>query len=183
MICPHLPERVLRQYGHVQSIPRDPYVSAKAKMNRFTIDQAFQNMSVENYVTEEMRGPRTTIGFEYAPGYIVWLFKVSHPKIWPPMEGSPPRPANLEVIIEEDNANQKLDVFEICRKVRSEVTQKLDGELTLEEAREILKKVCDDLEPVTTYSVRRKRKKDDGEGKKRKKKKKRSSEDAGPSQE
>jgi hypothetical protein len=54
----------------------------------------------------------------------------------------------------------------------------------LEEAREILKKVCDDLEPVTTYSVRRKRKKDDGEGKKRKKKKKkRSSEDAGPSQE
>lgn len=53
----------------------------------------------------------------------------------------------------------------------------------MEEAREILKKVCDDLEPVTTYSVRRKRKKDDGEGKKRKKKKKRSSEDAGPSQE
>ncbi|KAK2417027.1 protein MAINTENANCE OF MERISTEMS [Trifolium repens] len=150
MICPHLPERVLRQYGHVQSIPRAPYVSAKAKMNRFTIYQAFQNMSVENY-------------------------------IWPPMEGSPPRPANLEVIIEEDNANQKLDVFEICRKVRSAVTQKLDGELTLEEARAILKKVCDDLEPVTTYLVRRKRKKDDGEGKKRKKK--RSSEDAGPSQE
>ncbi|KAK2455628.1 protein MAINTENANCE OF MERISTEMS [Trifolium repens] len=119
MICPHLPERVLRQYGHVQSIPRAPYVSAKAKMNRFTNDQAFQKY------------------------------------IWPPMEGSPPRPANIEVIIEEDNANQKMDVFEICRKVRSEVTQKLDGELTLEEAREILKKVCDDLEPVTTYSVRR----------------------------
>jgi hypothetical protein len=99
------------------------------------------------------------------------------------MEGSPPRPANLEVIIEEDNANQKLDVFEICRKVRSEVTQKLDGELTLEEARAALKKVCDDLEPVTTYSVRIKRKKDDGEGKKRKKKKKRSSDDAGSSQE
>ncbi|GAU10727.1 hypothetical protein TSUD_424340, partial [Trifolium subterraneum] len=30
MICPHLPERVLRQYGHVQSIPRAPGVSAKA---------------------------------------------------------------------------------------------------------------------------------------------------------
>ncbi|KAK2415979.1 protein MAIN-LIKE [Trifolium repens] len=146
------------------------------------LPEPFQNMSVENYVTEEMRGPRTTKGFEYEPGYIVWLFKVSHPKIWPPMGGSPPRPANLEVIIEENNANQKLDVFEICRKVRSKVTQKLDGELTLEEAREILKKVCYDLEPVTTYLVRRKRKKDDGEGKKRKKKK-RSSEDAGPSQE
>ncbi|MCI25722.1 putative IMP dehydrogenase/GMP reductase [Trifolium medium] len=30
MICPYLPERVLRQYGHVQSIPRHPDVSAKA---------------------------------------------------------------------------------------------------------------------------------------------------------
>jgi hypothetical protein len=74
------------------------------------------------------------------------------------MEGSPPRPVNLEVLIEEDNANDKLDVFEICRKLRKEVTDKLDGELTLEEARELLKKVSDELEPITSYSVRRKRK-------------------------
>jgi hypothetical protein len=108
-------------------------------------------MSVENYVTEEMQGPRAKKGFEYEPGYILWLFKVSHPKIWPSMEESPPRLATLEVLIEEDNANEKLDVFEICRKVRSEVMEKLDGELTLEEARTSLKKVHDDLEPVTNY--------------------------------
>ncbi|MCI79011.1 hypothetical protein A2U01_0100282, partial [Trifolium medium] len=30
MVCPHLPGRVLKQYGHVQSIPRDPTLSAKA---------------------------------------------------------------------------------------------------------------------------------------------------------
>jgi hypothetical protein len=94
------------------------------------------------------------------------------------MEGSPPRPVNLEVLIEEDNTNDKLDVFEICRKVRTEVMDKLDGELTLEDARELLKKVCDDLEPITSYSVRRKRKQAE-EGHKRRKKKK-SKEDAGP---
>jgi hypothetical protein len=182
MICRHLPERVLRQYGHVQSIPRAPDVAAKAGMNRFTIDEAFQKMTVENYVTEEMRGPRATNGFEADPGYIAWFYRVSHPKIWPPIGGNPPRPANVEVIIEEDNANEKMDVFEICRNVRSEVKERLDSELTLEEAREALQKVYADLEIVTNYSVRRKRKKDSGEGKKRKKKKKSSDKGAGSSQ-
>ncbi|KAK2355316.1 protein MAIN-LIKE [Trifolium repens] len=141
MICRHLPERVLRQYGHVQSIPRAPVVAAKVGMNRFTIDEAFQKMLVENYVTEEMRGPRAINGFEADPGYIAWFYRVSHPKIWPPIGGNPPRPANVEVIIEEDNANDKMDVFEICRNVRSEVKERLDSELTLEEAREALQKV------------------------------------------
>jgi hypothetical protein len=97
------------------------------------------------------------------------------------MEGNPPRPVNLEVLIEEDNATEKMDVFEICRMVRAEIREKLDGALTLEEAREALEKVYGDLEPVTSYSVRRKRKKHSGERKKGKKKKKRSSIDASPS--
>jgi hypothetical protein len=29
---------------------------------------------VENYVTEEMRGPRVTKGFETEHGYIVWFY-------------------------------------------------------------------------------------------------------------
>ncbi|MCI91064.1 hypothetical protein A2U01_0112358, partial [Trifolium medium] len=41
MICPHFAECVLRQYGHVQSIPRAPDISAKAGMNQFSIDQGF----------------------------------------------------------------------------------------------------------------------------------------------
>jgi hypothetical protein len=48
----------------------------------------------------------------------------------------------------------------------------------LEDARELLKKLCDHLEPITSYSVRRKRKQAE-EGHKRRKKKK-SKEDAGP---
>ncbi|GAU22781.1 hypothetical protein TSUD_142200 [Trifolium subterraneum] len=166
MICPYLPERVLRQYGHVQSIPRHPDVSAKAGMNRFSIAQTFSDYMTHNYVTEEIRGPKALNGFETDPGYIAWFYRVSHPRLWPPIEGNPARPANLEVLIEEDNANDKCDVFEICRTVRAEVREKLDSDLTLEEAREVLQKVYTDLEPVTTYSVRIRRKRQSGERKK-----------------
>ncbi|GAU26320.1 hypothetical protein TSUD_56180 [Trifolium subterraneum] len=52
MICPYLPERILRQFGHVQSIPRHPDESAKAGLNRFTIAEAFADYLADNYVTE-----------------------------------------------------------------------------------------------------------------------------------
>lgn len=81
------------------------------------------------------------------------------------------------MLIEEDNKEGKMDLIEICRNVRTEVMEKVDDEMSLEEAKTLLKKVCDDLEPITSYSVRRKRKKD-GEGTRRKKKK---NKDAGPS--
>ena len=184
MICPHLPERVLRQYGHVQSIPRAPGVSAKAGMNHFSIQDAFDEYLNENYVTEEMRGPRAVHGYETVPGYIAWFYRVSHPKIWPPVGGDPPRPANVEVMIEEDNANKKCNAFEICKTVQEEVREKLDGEFTLEAARQVLEKVYNDLDPVVKYALHRKRKRDSGEGKKKKKKKKKSKtrgEEAGPS--
>ncbi|GAU51789.1 hypothetical protein TSUD_415750, partial [Trifolium subterraneum] len=94
MICPHLPE--------------------------LFIQDAFDDYLTENYVTEEMRGPRAEHGYETEPGYIAWFYRVSHPKIWQPVGGNPPRPANVEVMIEEDNANKKCDVFEICKTVREE---------------------------------------------------------------
>ncbi|GAU17210.1 hypothetical protein TSUD_178400 [Trifolium subterraneum] len=151
MICPYLSERVLRQFGHVQSILRHPDESAKAGLNQFTIVEAFADYLADKYVTEEMRGLRAQNG-----------------------------PANLEVMIEEDNAADKQDVFKISRTVIEEVNGKLDGELTLEEAREVLKKVVRDLEPVATYSLPVKRKRDSGEGsKKRKKKKKKKSTEEG----
>ncbi|MCI53988.1 putative IMP dehydrogenase/GMP reductase, partial [Trifolium medium] len=84
-------------------------------MNRFSIAQAFSDYLTDNYVTEEMRGPRALNGFDTDTGYILWFYQVSHPKILPPIEGNPPRPANVEVLIAEENANDKCDVFEICR--------------------------------------------------------------------
>ncbi|GAU29856.1 hypothetical protein TSUD_379460 [Trifolium subterraneum] len=71
MLCPHLPERVLRQYGNVQAIPRAPSVSAKPDMNQFSIQDAFDDYLTENYVTEEMRGPRAEHGYETEPGQLL----------------------------------------------------------------------------------------------------------------
>ncbi|CAJ2665945.1 unnamed protein product [Trifolium pratense] len=163
MISPYLPERVLRQFGHVQSIPRHPDVSAKAGMTRFSIAEAFADYLVANYVTEEMRGPRAHNGFETVDGYIAWFYRVSHPKLWAPIDGNPKRPTDYEVLLEEDITAEKCDVFEICKTVHAEVREKLDGDLTFEEAKELLEKVYNDLTPVVTYSVQRRKKADSGE--------------------
>ncbi|KAK2447475.1 protein MAIN-LIKE [Trifolium repens] len=75
----HLPERVLRQFGHVQGIPRDPAV-------------------------------------------------VSHPIMRPVIaEQQPPRPPNLEVLIEEQARNDLVDTWEICQNMRREVRRSLDA--------------------------------------------------------
>ncbi|CAJ2646660.1 protein MAIN-LIKE 1-like isoform X2 [Trifolium pratense] len=178
IINPHLPERVLRQFGHVQSIPRHPDVSAKAGMNRFTIADAFASYLTANYVTEEMRGPKVVRAFDTVPGYIPWLYRVSHPKILPPVEADPPTHANLE----EDNVSGECDVSEVTKKVRADLRKALDGQLNLADALVVIEKAYTDLEPVDAYLVRRKRKRDSGEGtKKRKKKKKTTTEDAGTS--
>ncbi|MCI67942.1 hypothetical protein A2U01_0089201, partial [Trifolium medium] len=68
-------------------------------MTRFSITEAFADYLVANYVTEQMRGPRAHNGFEIDDGYIAWFYRVSHLKLWPPIEGNPARPANLEVLI------------------------------------------------------------------------------------
>jgi hypothetical protein len=152
MVFPHLPERVLRQYGHVQSIPRDPVISARPLMNAFQIQHAFQDYLVKNYVTLQMRGPRFQNSWDNELGYIAWFYSVSHPKLWPPVEGGPPRPANVEVLIEGDDARN----VEICRKVRSNIKASLDNGPDLELYEQTLQKAYDDLDLATTYQVRQK---------------------------
>jgi hypothetical protein len=48
---------------------------------------------------------------------MAWYAKVSHPRILPPDEGSPPRPANVEQIIEEEHAREMPDTLTIVRDV------------------------------------------------------------------
>jgi hypothetical protein len=48
---------------------------------------------------------------------MAWNVKVSHPRILPPNEGSPPRPANVEQIIEEEHAREMPDTLTIIRDV------------------------------------------------------------------
>ncbi|MCI27563.1 putative IMP dehydrogenase/GMP reductase, partial [Trifolium medium] len=51
----HLPERVLRQFKHVQDIPRDPGTSATPGMNLFEIDRVFMEEKELRMIDEHMR--------------------------------------------------------------------------------------------------------------------------------
>jgi len=48
---------------------------------------------------------------------MAWYAKVSHPRIIPPVEGSPPRPANVEYLIEQEHAREMPDTLGIVRDV------------------------------------------------------------------
>ncbi|KAJ1375944.1 hypothetical protein SESBI_50459 [Sesbania bispinosa] len=59
IVFPHLPERVLRQYGHIQSIPPSPH-------DAFPVsgisDIHYQFLHYEDHLLEDVyRGPRMTI--------------------------------------------------------------------------------------------------------------------------
>jgi len=58
---------------------------------------------------------------------MAWYAKVSHPHILPPDERSPPRPANVEQIIEEEHAREMPDTLTIIR----EIVQMSDGALAM----------------------------------------------------
>jgi len=48
---------------------------------------------------------------------MAWYAKVSHPRILPPDEGSPPRATNVEQIIEEEHAREMPDALTIIQDV------------------------------------------------------------------
>jgi hypothetical protein len=52
----HFPERVLRQFGYVQTIPRDPAASAPSGMTLEQIDQVYSEEMEARMIDENMRG-------------------------------------------------------------------------------------------------------------------------------
>ncbi|KAJ1433574.1 protein MAINTENANCE OF MERISTEMS-like [Sesbania bispinosa] len=78
---PHLPERVLRQYGHIQSIPPSPHdvfpVSGISDIH-------YQILHYEDHLLEDVyRGPRMTIPGECVDYYLHWYHRISHPYLIP----------------------------------------------------------------------------------------------------
>jgi hypothetical protein len=47
-------------------------------MNCFTIDDTFHKYLTDNYVTQEMHGPRATNGYDIDPEYILWFYQMPH---------------------------------------------------------------------------------------------------------
>ena len=85
LIVRHRPERVLRQFGYVQTIP--------------TVD-----VCMDTYTTEAMdicwahfldhiieRGQFAAFPAQCDVGYMEWFYRISHPFMIPPKDGDPPR--------------------------------------------------------------------------------------------
>jgi len=69
----YLPERVLRQFGRVQTIPPHPAVSAPPMINLAEITNRFQH-ALDHALTPEQLGKRAVHGVETAEGYIEWFY-------------------------------------------------------------------------------------------------------------
>ena len=76
----YLPERVLRQFGRVQTIPRHPVESAPLVTNLAEISLRFQ-YALDHALTLEQLGQRAVHGVEAVDGYIEWFYLHSHPRM------------------------------------------------------------------------------------------------------
>ncbi|KAK9160331.1 hypothetical protein Syun_006672 [Stephania yunnanensis] len=92
VVEPYHPERILRQFDHVQSIPDPPYRPLKAhrgpSANKYTIKYGSQQDNWErwrNYLlAPEVHGDKAEFEFLATPDYLPWFHKVSHPLITNP---------------------------------------------------------------------------------------------------
>jgi len=108
----HLPERVKRQFDFIQDVPR--HTSNVSEMPKEILATLLIDPSPWFYIDWGQKCQRV---WEHQPGYMAWYAKVSHPRILPPDEGSPPRPANREQLIAEEHAREMPDTLTITRDV------------------------------------------------------------------
>jgi len=97
--------------------------------------------------------------WHHEPGYMAWYAKVSHPRILPPSEGSPPRPTNVEHIMEEEHAREMPDTLTIIRDVVHIVDDIVarQAEMTKEEIVQEVMRIADTGRPALTYQTARRR--------------------------
>jgi len=92
----YLPERVLRQFGRVQTILIHPIQSAPLDVNLAEISNRFRR-ALDYALTPEQLGQRAVHDVEAVEGYIESFYHVSHPRmILPDMPVPVPRPPERE---------------------------------------------------------------------------------------
>jgi len=80
---------------------------------------------------------------------MAWYAKVSHPRVLPLDEGSPPRPVNVEQIIEEEHAR------DVVRIVDNALARR--GEMIREELLQEMTRIGSIGRPTLTYQIARQR--------------------------
>jgi len=108
----HLPEQVKRKLSFVHDVPKHPSSVVQVPTQLLTTVLMDAHAWFYSALGDGCQRP-----WHHAPGYMAWYDKVSHPRILPPGEGSPPRPANVEQIIEEEHVREMSDTLTIIRDV------------------------------------------------------------------
>ncbi|KAK9140912.1 hypothetical protein Scep_010593 [Stephania cephalantha] len=89
VVEPYHPERILRQFGHVQFISDPPYRPLEAHRGisalRYSVKYGFQQDNWERWhnhlLAPEVHGDKVQFEFLVTPDYLLWFLKVSHPVI------------------------------------------------------------------------------------------------------
>ena len=102
-------------------------------------------------------GQRCQRVWEHQPGYMAWYARVSHPRIITPDEGSPPRLANREQLIEEEHAKQLPNTLTIIRDVlqMADNVVAMSAEMTKEELVQEMIRIGSTGRPALTYQISR----------------------------
>jgi len=150
----HLLERVKRQFEFVLDVPR--HLSFVSQMPTQLLTTVLLDAQAWFYPDWRQRCQRP---WHHEPGYMAWYAKVSHPRVLPPGEGSPPRPANVEHIIEEEHARELPDTLTIIRDVMQIVDNVVarSGEMTREELVQEMIRIGSIGHPALTYQIARQR--------------------------
>jgi len=88
-----------------------------------------------------------------------WYAKVSHPRIIPPDEGSPPRAANMEQLIEEEHARELPETLTIIRDVvqMADNDVAMQAEMTKEELMQEMIRIGSTGRRALTYQIAKQR--------------------------
>jgi len=124
----HLPERVLRQYGYVQRIPRPPTDIMVIAAD--DVAHAFTKFAL-HVLSHQQRGDQVPDNQPWAHtrGYMRWFVAMSHPIVNPPAAipdyavVAPPRPVPPyeEIIVEQQWARHPPDSYQIINNIRARV--------------------------------------------------------------
>jgi len=94
----YMPERVLRRFGWVQTIPRHPVESAPIDVNLAEITNRFRR-ALDYALTPQKLGETAIHYVEAVDGYMEWFYRHSHPRmVLPDMPVLVSRPPEREVL-------------------------------------------------------------------------------------
>lgn len=116
----HLPERVLRQYRHVQRVPRPP--TDVMPLAAADVAAAFLEFAL-HVVPHQRRGRQVPDDepWKQTERYVRWFYRVSHPLIVNPAPEPDivmPRPVYQDILVDQEWARHPLDPLQVIGRMR-----------------------------------------------------------------